>query len=312
MQARSALYQEINSYSESIIDRRFYRDYNFYLHFHANPEVVYVFEGSMDVNIDGASSEIHAGHFCIVLPWQIHSFKTRQGSRSVIVVFPSKYIRTFIQNMASFHGESQVFEADESIRELFLRHLCDDSAPDEYIFTCILFGLCHGFAKNCKIVPNSDRARTTVLVQIMNFVSEHCKDNLSLKSVSDALGYNYYYLSHLFRECTGLSFHRFCNLKRIERARTYLENTQRSITDIAFECGFASTRTFNRVFRQMMQISPSEYRSRYSVASGDGRISIYNDFTDPDSACPSFSLMSILPPQQAGGRIRLTENAGPQ
>ena len=42
-----------------------------------------------------------------------------------------------------------------------------------------------------------------------------------------------------------------------------LENTQDTITNICFECGFESQRTFNRVFKERYKISPSDYRNTF-------------------------------------------------
>ena len=69
-----------------------------------------------------------------------------------------------------------------------------------------------------------------------------------------------YYLSRLFRRVTGQSIVDYINNRRIDAARRLLKNTELSISDIAEQTGFASAAHFRRVFRDVMGISPLQYR----------------------------------------------------
>lgn len=280
MPQMSAEYQDINSQASPYIDRRFYRNFFMHPHFHANPEIVYVANGQLDVTIDGILNQISAGQYCIVLPWQIHSYTTLESSQSMILVFPGKYISSFSKNMSASHGETQVFPAEPLVHQMFLQYLYNDAEVNEYLLSSILYGLCHSFVTNCKIVPNADRKRNLMLVKMMDYVSAHFKEDLSLKDVATALGYNYYYLSHLFCEYSGLTFQQFRNMKRIDYARNELVRTQKPVTDIAFECGFSCVRTFNRVFRDLVQMTPVQYRAQNSKIIDGKRILVHNNFYD--------------------------------
>lgn len=276
----SAEYQEFNSYSSTHVERKYYSNFYIYAHFHANPEIIYVSEGELDIAIDGVQNHICANQYCIVLPWQIHSCSTREMSESMILVFPDKYISYFSQNMSSSHGETQVFPAEPLVHQMFLQYLYNDAEVNEYLLSSILYGLCHSFVSNCKIVPNADRKRNLMLVKMMDYVSAHFKEDLSLKDVATALGYNYYYLSHLFCEYSGLTFQQFRNMKRIDYARNELVRTQKPVTDIAFECGFSCVRTFNRVFRDLVQMTPVQYRAQNSKIIDGKRILAHNNYYD--------------------------------
>ncbi len=54
----------------------------------------------------------------------------------------------------------------------------------------------------------------------------------------------------------------YINLVRVQTACNYLKNTDESIIDIANKCGFTTPSTFNRNFRQVTGVSPSEWRRR--------------------------------------------------
>lgn len=253
-------YQARNSTATADIDRCYYEDFTFIAHFHASPELVYVTDGEVEAVIDGAVQTIPAGAFCLVLPWQIHAYATPAHSHCVVLVLPERYISAFLRDMASYHGRTQTFIAEEPIRQLFTSHLCEGPWPDEYLLSGILLALCHSFVEQCELLPNADEKRTALLSQMLNYVSEHFREDLSLQEVADALGYSYYYLSHLFSQFSGLSFQQFRNLKRIEYSQHELCSTRRPISAIAYDSGFTCVRSFNRVFRNLLGMTPLEYR----------------------------------------------------
>ena len=65
-----------------------------------------------------------------------------------------------------------------------------------------------------------------------------------------------------FRTTFGETPHRYLQRRRVERAMFLLRETDRSVTDICFDVGFASLGTFSRTFTQVVGEPPTTYRSR--------------------------------------------------
>lgn len=65
-----------------------------------------------------------------------------------------------------------------------------------------------------------------------------------------------------FRATFGETPHRYLQRRRVERSMFLLRETDRSITDICLDVGFGSLGTFSRTFREIVGMSPSEYRGR--------------------------------------------------
>ena len=74
------------------------------------------------------------------------------------------------------------------------------------------------------------------------------------------------HLSRLFNQHMDCSIPAFRNRLRIERAKMELKTTEKSITEIAFACGFNSLTHFNRVFHSDVGESPSSFRQRPHVS----------------------------------------------
>ena len=71
-----------------------------------------------------------------------------------------------------------------------------------------------------------------------------------------------------FRAAFGETPHRYLQRRRVERAMYLLRRTDRSVTDVCLDVGFASLGTFSRTFREVVGQSPSEYRA---AGRADGR-----------------------------------------
>ena len=65
-----------------------------------------------------------------------------------------------------------------------------------------------------------------------------------------------------FRATFGETPNRYLQRRRVERAMWLLRSTDRSVTDICMDVGFASLGTFSRVFRDIVGEPPSAYRRR--------------------------------------------------
>ena len=63
-----------------------------------------------------------------------------------------------------------------------------------------------------------------------------------------------------FRATFGETPHRYLQRRRVERAMFLLSEGERSITDICLDVGFTSLGTFSRTFREIVGVTPTEYR----------------------------------------------------
>jgi AraC-like DNA-binding protein len=83
---------------------------------------------------------------------------------------------------------------------------------------------------------------------------------LRLSDAAVAAGISVAHFSHVFHKETGVPFSSYVQSRRIEEAKRLLAETDQTITEICFECGFNSLTHFNRVFRRGEGCSPRQYR----------------------------------------------------
>ena len=104
--------------------------------------------------------------------------------------------------------------------------------------------------------------KNNLLVKIFRFVEENYSSECSLENLSKATGYEYSYLSRIFKRFTGLSYNEYVNTLRLNHAGYLLHNTDLSMLECAMECGYNSLRTFNRNFKDIYGMTPNEYRKK--------------------------------------------------
>ncbi len=99
-----------------------------------------------------------------------------------------------------------------------------------------------------------------LIQEIATYIYEHYEQKISLGSMADQFHISRSYLSKKFKAATGFGFKEYIMHVRIKNACRLLLETNKSITDIAFECGFNDSNYFGDAFRHIKGISPNKYR----------------------------------------------------
>ena len=104
----------------------------------------------------------------------------------------------------------------------------------------------------------------TVAYNIMNYINHHFAEDISVDKIAAELYLNKNYIAHIFKEETGYSLIAYAILLRINRAKLMLAKTDKSITQIATECGYDDFTYFSRQFKKTTGLTPSAYRKAYA------------------------------------------------
>jgi AraC-like DNA-binding protein len=125
----------------------------------------------------------------------------------------------------------------------------------------------HLSMKSNQIAVQTANAEPPVITKAKQFIREHHTEDLSLGQVAAAVHTSVFYFCKLFRKATGTTFTEFVSRTRIEKAKNLLLNPNLRISEIAYEVGFQSLTHFNRVFKNVVGESPTDYRTRLPKAA---------------------------------------------
>lgn len=133
-----------------------------------------------------------------------------------------------------------------------------DQPENVYELKGIIYSLLGDFCRSNREWSNS-AIEKNIVYQLIMYIEENFKDSCSLKDAAKKLKYDYSYISKEFLRITGITFVEYLNNCRINHACYLLENSDLPITQIAFECGYSTLRTFNRNFLKYTNTTPIKY-----------------------------------------------------
>ncbi|KAB8331766.1 AraC family transcriptional regulator [Scytonema tolypothrichoides VB-61278] len=102
------------------------------------------------------------------------------------------------------------------------------------------------------------------LLVVTDYIHEYLSEEIKLSQLAELLGMSQFHFSRLFKQSVGIPPHQYLLQQRVERAKQLLKQTELSITEVAFLCGFNSHSHLSKWFRQLTGITPKTYRVEYS------------------------------------------------
>lgn len=100
------------------------------------------------------------------------------------------------------------------------------------------------------------------LATVIAYIEDHLGESIRLQDLAGTVGISRFHFARLFRVSTGLSPMEFLVRKRIERAKSYLAQTDRGLCEIAASLGFCDQSHFSRSFRRYAGMTPGQFVRR--------------------------------------------------
>ncbi len=113
-----------------------------------------------------------------------------------------------------------------------------------------------------QIVVQQQNAEPPVIRRAKEFIEAHQGEVLRLTLVARAVNTSPFYFCKMFKKATGLNFTDYVSRLRIEKAKNLLLNRNLRVSEIAYEVGFQSLTHFNRVFKKVLGVPPTRFRTR--------------------------------------------------
>jgi AraC-like DNA-binding protein len=121
-------------------------------------------------------------------------------------------------------------------------------------------------ARAPEVAEDDKREINIVAAQVHNYIRFNYDRPISVSKISEALRYNPDYLGRVYHRVYGCTITDAIHRRRIKMACRYLLDTPQTIEQIAQACGFSNPDYFRRIFRRLMNISPTQYRDLFTRA----------------------------------------------
>lgn len=158
-------------------------------------------------------------------------------------------------------------ETAEAVRERLLRLPTVEGFEGVQLFFDILHELACADRTQVELigVQSSDSSfpHSRRINRIVQFVEKNYNRKISLEDVGELVGMSASSVSRFFKKRTRHNFWDYLNGFRIDRAAQMMIETEHTISEISYACGFNNISNFNRVFRERIGTTPSDYRNKF-------------------------------------------------
>ncbi len=242
-------------------------------HGHDDLEIGMILEGSVNLFMEQDTYLLQAGDIYIINRFQIHSFLRTQDKNQILAfqIHPDFY-RHINPSLGFLRLENNIIHSGSLHKELTQRL---QSCADFYfqgtleaqihcssqLLSALALLLEHSFYSiSSEQESTSVRNNTMRLNHIMDYISAHYMERISLEEIAGLEHITSYHASHFMKNMLGISFQEYLNQVRFQHALQLFENTSLTAMDVCLEVGFSSTRYLNQMFIKNFHCSYKEYQ----------------------------------------------------
>lgn len=274
----------------SIMDFDFWDEKNVSTHIHQNVEMFFLLEGKGILTVDEEEFSMEKGDYCVININRRHEFHARGEVLFVCLHINFNMLLRYVDlNRINFMCNSKIVKSEtgERIRRELNRIInCyfAKTGSGQIKLNTYYYRLLNILVSDCVVYKDDERFMTRKqadqnrLNEIVNYVYSNYRNEIYLNDLADQLYLSNTYLSKYIKSHLGMNLTDYVNNVRLYYAVEEVLNTDKKMTHIALDNGFSNLTAFNKAFRQMYHMTPSEYREQKKT----GKINIQS--TDTNSS----------------------------
>ena len=260
-------------------------EFSFDFHSHQEYEIYFFHAGSCRYLIHNRIYDLEPGDILLMDGMALHKPNVSPNSEYVrsVVHFSPHWIKSVLTEMGSMY----LLEAFQKLHHCLIRSkdnnelkhledvisrlaevkrtsdLNDIQAVTEVkvLLLQVLISVHRIGQMNSIKIPNKRVDKAEHAEKIADYLQLNYMNKLTLQAIADALNLSKSYVAHIFKEMTGFTVMEYLMGCRLTQVKYLLEmEPDKSLKDIAFECGFESVSHFSRYFREKVGVTAKEYR----------------------------------------------------
>ena len=227
------------------------------VHFHSAREIILVKKGKMRAYINAEKYAVSGGEGCFADGFCTHGFRDMEGNTEVYV---------FVINSALFESLTAEIDGippaqfkfnDFELLDKLLEHY--ENARSDSVRAVLFKGmtafLIARIAEENELVSKRTRVQRNDICDILSYICDHFREDISLQSIAGTFGYSPQYFSSMFHKHMNVNLTEYINIARVNYARRLLKG-DKSVSEIAYESGFNSLNSFYRAYKKVFGVPP--------------------------------------------------------
>ncbi len=241
-------------------------------HWHQALELDYIIQGNAEFVVSGRQFSVSSGDIMIINSNEIHSVRPvriMDHNLSLTFLIPYEFMHQEWGKINNYwFNISKNFSQVEVLKQRlfnYYQHTQLKSNDKKFLLKSdiylILYSLFHDFLEDETKLPGLLTVPTLhKLANVIDFISQHSSERLSLLLIAQEVHWSEGYLSRTFKQQMGKGVMEYVNLVRLKNAFEMLTNTDKDIEAISDLTGFPNVKSFRKIFNEIYQTTPGQYR----------------------------------------------------
>ncbi len=245
------------------------------LHNHSEFEISIRTRGASEIIIGSKKFEAGEGDIFLKNPFEPHSSKSLDeggycfcfdcsliADETIAEAFKNETLRIANHIPQSDKNAAEIKRLFMNVVECYMRNgEYMELEIKAHISLFIAFLMENGYVERVDKVSKAE----TFYKKVFKYILQNYTRNITSKDVADALSYNHSYFCRKFQNCFNRKFYDYLNMYRIFESKKLFLDKEKTITQIAMECGFNNQTYFAKCFKKYTGILPSEYKQKINL-----------------------------------------------
>lgn len=250
------------------------KNYTFKAHFHSDWEFIAVLKGKMKYSINGKIVMLNEGESLFVNSNHIHfgfSDTKEDCDYICLIVHPSLFCnnpfteRNYIAPIINSGYEYLVITDSSFANTIIGIYNKKQSHTDNLYFDIQqdLFSLASQLYSLIDKLPKVSKGKQTFssIKEMLDYIANNFGEKITLSNIANSGNVCNNSCINIFRKFTNSTPMEYLTRYRIEKACDLLNKTDKTISEIALDCGFSGSSYFTETFKKIIGITPKEYKA---------------------------------------------------
>lgn len=268
---------EIVNYDKNIPAKIMYLDlssdtHKTELHWHREPEIIYVIDGAAECPHNGDTSIVKSGDFIFFNSEDVHLVRPVSGTKVklVCIQLSFEYMRMFCKPIDSVifdvnnrpEAKPKIIEVLQDFANINVDNddyasLLQISYVNKIYYLLMRYCICFRRASNSLIIPKRDFSYAKTAIA---YINENFKREIPLDEISSVVNLSPSYFSKYFKNVTQVSFSEYLANLRLENAVQDMLSKNSTVSAAALENGFANVKSFITQCKKVYDCTPAQYK----------------------------------------------------
>lgn len=234
-------------------------------HLHEEIELVYVTNGTVELGVGKELFHMEKGDFAIIFPNVIHHCQvfSKGVNKAMYIGIKPALVPVYVDKLQKYSPKYPIIHSSLLKKEISdsiyaLANMKEINLVLVQAYVQII--LAHVFSE-MELIEKDAIGGNDIVYNVVEYVAQNFRKNFTLEKMAKDLCTSKFVLSRIFAKTFHCNFNAYVNGVRLSYVAALLQDTNEPITNLCFDCGFESQRTFNRVFRERYKMTPREYRN---------------------------------------------------